>query len=36
MTEREVIGCKLLILELSENYLGVAAKQSGDSVIIMN
>ena len=33
---REVTGCKLLILEPSEDYLGVAVKQPGDSVIIMN
>lgn len=28
-TEREVAGWKLLIKELSENYLGVAVKQHG-------
>ena len=35
-TEREVVGWKLLITETFEDYLGVAAKLSGDSVIIMN
>ena len=34
ITEREVLCWKLLITEASENYLGVAEKQPGDSVII--
>lgn len=34
-TEREVTGWKLLITETFENYLGVAAKQPGDAVIII-
>ena len=33
--EREVVGWKPLIMEASEYYLGVAAKQHGDSVIII-
>lgn len=28
------LGWKLLIMEISENYLGAAVKQHGDSVII--
>ncbi|EDS07773.1 hypothetical protein LI154_12590 [[Clostridium] scindens] len=35
ITERGAKGCKPLITEPSEDYLRVAAKQSGDSVTIM-